>query len=93
MSRNNKKKVNEDASEKLKKGYQIVFYDSDDDAYVIGFDNVKDICRYKKLPINSYNVGRCKMQIYKALKRNPPITRMLGSSMYIYLIDTSDDED
>lgn len=75
-----------------KRRYMIAFYkdtkEKDDERLVEIFDNSQQICKYRKLPLTQNNLLKIKVELYNALKRNPPITRMLdGTSMKVYLID------
>lgn len=74
--------------------YCIVFYDSQDEWCEAIFNNIKEICHYKKLGFNSKNYNLVKVELYRALKREDHSTRMLnGKLMHVYLIDTIDEEE
>ena len=76
-----------------KRKYHIVFYDINDEDYIIGFDNVSDMCIYKGWEVNKTNLEFLRSELCHALKREGNTTRMLtGKSMRVYLIDVSDDE-
>lgn len=75
-----------------KRRYMIAFYketkEKDDERLVEIFDNSQQICKYRKLPLTQNNLLKIKVELYNALKRTPPVTRMLdGTSMKVYLID------
>ena len=74
--------------------YLINFYDEDDEWEVRSFNNIKEICAYKKLEINLKNYTLIKVELYRALKRPTHKTRRLdGTLMHVHLIDLIDDED
>lgn len=75
--------------------YCIGFYDSTDETCVALFNNIWDICHYKKLEPIPKNYNLVKVELYRAQKRSDYSTRMLdGSLMHVYLIDIiSEDED
>jgi len=77
---------------KLFKGkYWITFYDWDDETFLIGFDNLEQICLYKGLEVNAKNMNKINMGLYRALRRKTHRTRLLNDDhdMHVYLIDMS----
>lgn len=89
---NSKNQENNDELKRYYKNrYHIVFYEYDesldDEIYFAGFDSVREICKFKKLPITTINVSKITQQLCQALKRNNHITRLLGSTMKVYLVD------
>lgn len=75
-----------------KSKYCIVYYTYDEEQFVASFDNVFEICKYKKLAITDNNLQKTKVELYRALKRETHHTTMLnGKSMKVYLIDMSDE--
>lgn len=80
-----------------KKRYMITFYkclEDGDEQFVASFDNIIELCQYKKLPITDQNLSTLKNDLYRVLKRCPSETRMLdGSLMRVYLIDMLRDDD
>ena len=80
-----------------KKRYMITFYkclEDGDEQFVASFDNIIELCQYKKLPITDQNLSTLKNDLYRVLKRCPSDTRMLdGSLMRVYLIDMLKDDD
>ena len=77
-----------------KERYWITFFDEDDETFLMGFDNLEDICRYKNLPVNKRNIDTIMINLYRALKRETHLTEMLipGHPMHVYLIDMLDEE-
>ena len=74
--------------------YIIVFYDKEDERVLAMFDNIHEICRYKKMDSspNSYNL--MKVELYRALRRPDHKTLMLdGTLMHVYTIDMINEED
>ena len=81
-------------SDKLFKGrYLIAFYGYDDETPIVVFNNIKEIMEYRKEEVSQRNYTFLKVHLYKALKRENHVTRMLdGSPMRVYLIDMEDEE-
>ena len=76
-----------------KKKYCITFYDASDENVVAIFDNIKQICEYKKKALTNSNVNLISVELYRALKREDASTRMLdGSLMHVYLIEADIEE-
>lgn len=76
-----------------KSKYFIVFYDKNDEDYIISFDNISDICRYKKLDVTQSNIQCIKNLLWSAFKKPDHRTRMLdGRLMHVYLVDVYDNE-
>ncbi len=72
----------------FKNKYFIVFYGEDDDTYIAGFDNIKEICLYKGIQPTPQNMNALQVKLYRALKRQDHNTCMLnGSKMHVYLIE------
>lgn len=80
---------------KLFKGrYLIVFYDKTDEVQMAMFDNIHEICKYKKLEATTNNYNLVKVELYRALRRPDHKTLMLtGELMRVYLIDTIDEDE
>lgn len=77
-----------------KKKYCISFYNETDEEFVACFDNVRQICKYRKLEITSANLTLISVELYRALRRKDHSTRMLdGNLMHVYLIDIEDIEE
>lgn len=80
-----------------KKRYMITFYrlsEDGDEEFVISFDNIIELCQYKKLSVTEKNLSLIKNDLYRILKKLPPTTRMLdGTEMRVYLVDMLRDED
>ena len=79
-----------------KKRYLISFFrelPNGDEEFVNSFDNVKGICKYKKLELTNQNLSIIKMNLCRVLKKDPPVTRMLdGTTMRVYLVDMFDED-
>lgn len=88
-------KNNQTATETFFKGkYMIVFYDENDEDIVISFNNIKEICKYRKLDVCQKNLTLISVEVYRALKREDHYTRILnGKLMHVYLIDTREIEE
>lgn len=88
-------KLNDEDVKYFKGRYCIVYYDKTDENCVAMFNNIWEICKYKKLEMIPKNYTITKVELYRALKRPGQITRMLnGKLMHVYLIDIiSEDED
>jgi hypothetical protein len=73
--------------------YLIVFYKDvgDDEKYVAGFNTIRDICKYKKIPVTTMNIHKIQSQLTTALMKNPPTTKILGPKLNVYLIDMIDE--
>ena len=68
--------------------YVIVFYDETDNFIVGMFDNIKQICEYKKMDITLKSYNLVKIELYRSLNKQNGSTRMLnGKKMYIHLMD------
>ena len=89
--------MNDEYVKYYKRRYLISFYrelPNGDEEFVESFDNVNDICKYKKLKITENNLSLIKTDLYRVLKKDPPITRMLdGTEMRVYLVDMLRDDD
>lgn len=73
-----------------KNKYFIAYYDKDQMLCNM-FDNIKEICEYKGKEINTTNMNLTSVELYRALKREDHMTRMLtGEEMYVYLIDVEE---
>ena len=87
----------DDGTKYYKRRYMITFYrmlEDGDEEYVTSFDNVLELCQYKKLPITEKNLSTLKNDLYRVLKKFPPVTRMLdGTLMKVYLDDMLRDDD
>ncbi len=74
-----------------KNKYFIVFYDEQDENFVISFDNLKQICLYKGKELSVQNLTLISVELYTAVKRSDHSTRMLdGKLMHVHLIDVED---
>lgn len=73
----------------------IVFYDMHDEYIENMFDNVKEILKYKKLPLTPHNLNLLNVEIYRALRREGHKTRILNkwNRVYIYDVKEEDDDD
>ena len=80
---------------KLYKGrYFIVFYDKTDTNFLESFDNVREILKFQHKPITRQNVNLINVELYRALRTDTHLTRLLtGEVMRVYIIDTSDNDD
>lgn len=76
-------------TQQLYKGhYFIVFYDASDRYLKYMFDNVRDILKYMKKEVNRINVNLINVELYRALKRDTHLTRLLnGELLKVYIID------
>ena len=84
----------EDNIKYFKGKYIIVFFDWTDEWIEAMFNNIKEICEYKKLDINPKSYNLVKIELYRALKRPNQTTRMLnGKLMHVYLIDMTDENE
>lgn len=75
--------------------YHIVFYKrlpDGDERYVAGFNTIKDICKWKHIQVTTINVKKIQTQLTNALRNCPPMTKILGPELNVYLIDMIDDE-
>ena len=77
------------------KGHCIIaFYDKTGEHYLHCFDNVRDILKFRKMPITRTNVNMMNVELYRALKRKGHTTNMLtGKQMSVWIIDEDDNED
>ena len=74
--------------------YMIVFYDENDEDLIISFNNIKEICKHRKLEVCQKNLTLISVELYRALRREDHITRFLdGRLMHVYLIDTREIEE
>ena len=74
--------------------YLIAFYGEDDDTLIDFFDNIREICKYKKLEMTLQNLNLIQVELYRALRRDDHSTNMLnGKKMHVYLIDLEDDDE
>lgn len=81
-----------------KKRYMITFYKEinhgEDEQYFTSFDNIVELCKYKKLPITNENLLYLRSNLCKVLKRLPARTTMLdGTWMRVYLDDMLRDDE
>lgn len=80
-----------------KQKYIITFYketEDGDEEFVASFDNIMQLCKYKKLPINDKNLFLIKQELYRAFKKFPAYSRMIdGTPMRVYLIDMFKDDE
>ena len=76
------------------KGHCIIaFYDKTGENYLYCFNNVREILEFRGMPITRTNVNMINVILYRALKREGHITKMLtGKPMSVWIID-DDDED
>lgn len=80
-------KVNNSDVQYYKGQYCIIYYDEADEFCVGIFNNIWEICHYKKVEENAGNYNRIKTELYRALRRPGHETRMLnGKLMHVYLI-------
>lgn len=81
-------------SKKLYKGkYFIVFYDKNDERLLYTFDNVKEILKFQKKEINTYNARLLNIELYRALKSDEHfITFLTGEVMRVYIITDKEEE-
>ena len=79
---------------KLYKGkYFIVFYDKNDERLLYIFDNVKEILKFQKKEINTYNARLLNIELYRALKSDEHfITFFTGDVMRVYIITDKEEE-
>ena len=79
---------------KLYKGkYFIVFYDKNDERLLYLFDNVKEILKFQKKEINTYNARLLNIELYRALKSDEHfITFLTGEVMRVYIITDKEEE-
>lgn len=76
--------------------YYIAFYqeeDEEDEIFYAGFNNVVEICKYKKWEVNTSNINQIHQALYKALyEKDEPYTRLIDNlRLKVYLIDMSDE--
>lgn len=81
-------------SRKLYKGkYFIAFYDKNDERLLYTFDNVKEILKFQKKEINTYNARLLNIELYRALKSDEHfITFLTGEVMRVYIITDKEEE-
>lgn len=73
--------------------YIIVFYDASDEEMLHMFDNIHDICKFRKLEYSPVTYNLIKIELYRALKRPDHRTTMLtGVKMHVYLVDILEEE-
>lgn len=79
---------------KLYKGkYFIVFYDKNDERLLYTFDNVKEILKFQKKEINTYNARLLNIELYRALRSDEHfITFLTGEVMRVYIITDKEEE-
>jgi len=94
MAKTNKKNTL-DGGNYYKGRYAIAFYAADDETFVDIFDNVVEICEYKKKKNITFNdINLIRVDIRRALDREDHSTRMLnGELMHVYLIDMLEDDE
>lgn len=73
--------------------YSFAFYESDDETYFCGFDNIYQMLKFKGLEATPHNVNIIRSALSKALKRPNHYTTIFGRPMRVYLIDLYDDDD
>ena len=74
--------------------YIIAFYDCDDETPLYTFDNIKEVCEFKKLEINIDSYNNIRIELYRALNKRNHSTRMLnGKPMFVYLIDMYEEDE
>lgn len=86
-------------NEKYYKGrYHLAFYEDspngEDEIYYAGFNNVVEICKYKKMEINPTNIKIIYQNLYKALKdgQEKHYTKIIDDKkLCVYLIDMIDE--
>lgn len=75
------------------KNKEIVFYDAEDDFPIQSFTSIWEIVEFRKLERTKKNYDIVLNELYSALKRTIPLTRMLGRPMNVYLFDIYDETD
>jgi len=77
--------------------YYLAFYEdveNNDERYYIGFNNVTEICKYKKLEVTTTNVNIIYQALYKALKegKEKHYTTLIDNKLLsVHLIDMIDE--
>lgn len=56
------------------------------------FDNVREILKFQKRPVDHYGVQLLNVEIYRALKSKTHITKFLGDPLKVYIIDVFDEQ-
>ena len=90
--------MNDECVKYYKKKYMITFYreidDGADEEYFMSFDNIIELCQFKKLPVTEKNLSLLKNDLYRILKKCPARTKMLdGTWMRVYLDDMLRDDE
>lgn len=77
------------------KGHCIIaFYDKTGENYLYCFNNVREILKFRGMPITRTNVNMINVILYRALKREGHTTNMLtGKPMSVWIIDDDDDDE
>jgi hypothetical protein len=70
----------------------LAYYEPDDDTFAVGFEDIKEIMRYRGLEETKSNYDLIAIEVYRALKRKDGYTEMLGRPMHLHLIDCGDNE-
>lgn len=77
-----------------KNKYIIAFYDAADEWLVVTFDNIPQICEYKRKELTPNNLNLISVEVSRAKSRLNGTTRMLtGELMHIHLINAYDDDE
>ena len=72
----------------------IVFYDKTDENIEYIFDNLCEILRFMKKPINDKNKNYINVMIYRALRTKTHFVRFLTNEILtVHLIDLKEDEE
>ena len=88
-------KENNQLPKLYKNKYAISFYSEDGEDFRYLFYNVKEILKFKKIPINEKNVRDMNITIYNVLKKgkeNNKCRFLTGETMRLYLVDMYDEE-
>lgn len=72
--------------------YFIAFYDKNDEELLYMFDNIREILKFQKKEINSYNARLINIELYRALKSDEHfITFLTGEVMRVYIINKEEE--
>jgi len=70
------------------KKYAIVFYEKDDDTLKYVFDNCREVCKALGWEINSKNLNKIQVDIFRSVRRTTHRTNLFrGQNLHVYIID------
>ena len=89
-------KENNQQPKLYKNKYLISFYSEDGEDFRYCFNNVKEILKFKKMPITEKNVRDMNITIYNILKKgkeNNKCRFLTGETLRLYLVDMYEEGD